>query len=150
MRAVVQRVENCRVEAYDEIQGEIASGLLVYLGITHQDGAADINYISDKIVNLRIFEDREGKMNLSLKEKPECGILVLSQFTLYGDTRKGRRPSYSKAAPAQTGRSLYNKFLKQLEILGHPPQSGVFGASMRVTYTNLGPVTLLLDSEKIF
>lgn len=150
MRAVVQRVENCSVEVKGDMKGRISSGLLVYLGITHRDTENDAAYLAEKIVNLRIFEDSEGKMNLSLKNKQECGILALSQFTLYGDARKGRRPSYSKAADPEYGKQLYDLFLKELTSLGNTPESGVFGAFMRVTYTNMGPVTILLDSEKIF
>lgn len=150
MRAVVQRVENCSVEVEGKTTGCIRSGLLVYLGVTHRDTDKDVTYIADKIANLRIFEDSKGKMNLSLNDKKECGILVLSQFTLYGDTRKGRRPSYSKAADPEQGKQLYEHFLKELESIGHPPQFGVFGAFMKVSYTNSGPVTILLDSEKIF
>ncbi len=150
MRAVVQRVENCSVEVEGDTKGQIGSGLLVYLGVTHRDTENDAAYLAEKIVNLRIFEDSEGKMNLSLTDKRDSGILVLSQFTLYGDTRKGRRPSYSKAADPEHGKFLYNRFLHKLESLGYPPESGVFGAFMQVNYTNIGPVTILLDSEKIF
>ncbi len=149
MRAVVQRVRDCSVAVAGERIGHIKAGLLVYLGVGSGDSEKDVEYLADKVVNLRIFEDGEGKMNLSVSDEGG-GILVVSQFTLYADARKGRRPSYSDSAPPETARLFYERFLDQVRKLGIVPQSGSFGASMEVSYTNMGPVTILLDSRKLF
>jgi D-tyrosyl-tRNA(Tyr) deacylase len=151
MRVVVQRVVNARVIVPDKSDipaGEISKGILVYLGIEHDDTTQDAKYIVDKIVNLRIFNDDSGKMNCSVKDcKGE--ILVISQFTLLADTRKGRRPSYSNAAKAEQAKPLYEYCIKLLKNQNIPVQTGLFQAFMEVTYTNVGPVTIYIDSHKI-
>ncbi len=146
MRAVVQRVIDCSVSVDGKITGSIENGLLVYLGIHHEDTAADIDYLARKIVNLRIFQDDQGKMNLSLIDTGG-GILVISQFTLYADTSRGRRPSYNGAAPPDIAIPLYESFLEALSNLGIRPEKGIFGAKMHVRYCNDGPVTIILDSS---
>lgn len=149
MRAVVQRIKNGTVAIKGRIKGQIAKGLLVYLGVGKSDDYKDVHYLVDKVINLRIFEDKEGKMNISLKQIGGQ-ILVISQFTLYGDVRKGRRPSYSNAAVPITAEKLYKQFILELQKQGFVVASGEFGAMMDVSYTNYGPVTILLDSEKVF
>lgn len=149
MRAVVQRVENCSVRVEGETTGSISEGLLVYLGVEKGDEDADLDYILDKVVHLRIFEDSNGRMNLSLQETGG-GILVVSQFTLCADTRKGRRPSYNGAAEPDLAEALYRRFIRRLQELGFPAEEGRFAARMMVSYTNAGPVTILLDSKKTF
>jgi len=129
--------------------GSIKEGLLVYLGITHEDSERDAAYIAEKIVGLRIFEDTEGKMNLSVQDT-HGEILVVSQFTLYADTRKGKRPSYSSAASPEKAIPLYQSFIDHIRNLSIPCATGEFGASMDVAYVNKGPVTILLDSNKTF
>jgi D-tyrosyl-tRNA(Tyr) deacylase len=149
MRAVVQLVRDCTVRVNGERAGALDRGLLVYLGISATDTAKDIEYVSTKVVNLRIFPDKDNKMNLSLIDTGE-GIIVVSQFTLYGDVRKGRRPSYNEAAPPQEAEKLYNAFLDKLRALGFSPEEGKFQAAMEIEYVNRGPVTILVDSEKKF
>ena len=147
MRAVVQRVRDCSVTVDRSITGAIGEGLLVYLGVEQEDSETDTSYMCDKIVNLRIFSDSDGKMNLSaLDERAE--ILVVSQFTLCADVRKGRRPSYAKAAEPDLARALYERFISEVGRTGLTVAQGQFGAMMDVTYTNRGPVTILLDSKK--
>ena len=148
MRAVVQRVENARVEVAGMPVGAIRHGVLVYIGIGLEDIGTDIEWLSEKIATLRIFEDEHGKMNLSVQDVGG-GALVVSQFTLYADARKGRRPSYSNAAQPEIARPLYESFIKALGTY-LPVSTGQFQAEMRVSYTNLGPVTILLDSQKQF
>jgi D-aminoacyl-tRNA deacylase len=149
VRAVIQRVGRCTVAVDGRTVGAISSGLLVYLGVGKDDTRADASYLAEKTVNLRIFQDDEGKMNLSVLETSQ-EILVVSQFTLYADARRGRRPSYSDSAPPELGRALYEEYLRQLATRGVVAQTGSFGASMEVAYVNLGPVTVLLDSHKLF
>lgn len=149
MRAVIQRVTRAAVLIDDAAVGEIADGLLVLLGIQAGDGDAEICWMSEKIANLRIFGDREGKMNLSLLDIAG-EMLIVSQFTLYGDCRKGRRPGYSAAAPPERAEPLYHKFVSEVQALGIETATGRFGAMMQVTLINDGPVTLLLDSDKKF
>ncbi len=149
MRCVAQRVTDCSVSVDGECLGRMDSGLLVYLGVSSRDAEADLDYMAAKVVNLRIFPDREGKMNLSLLDIGG-GITVISQFTLYGDMRKGRRPSFDAAAPPEAAEALYRRFLEKLRGFGLSPLEGRFQAHMRVSYTNDGPVTILLDSEKLF
>lgn len=149
MRAVVQRVRDCAVRVEGRLTGSIESGLLVYLGVGRHDGESDVAYLCDKIVNLRIFCDEKGKMNLSVLDV-KGGILVISQFTLFGDARGGRRPSYTEAADPARARVLYEQSLAILGRSGAPIAAGEFQAAMEVTYTNRGPVTILLDSEKRF
>lgn len=149
MRAVVQRVTECAVSVDGEVTGRIAGGLLVYVGFETEDEAADIRYLAEKIVNLRIFLDEAGKMNRSLLEVGG-ELLVVSQFTLHADVRRGRRPYYGKAAAPERAERLYHSFLDELRERDMPPETGRFGAHMEVSYTNSGPVTILLDSKKQF
>jgi len=149
MRAVVQRVEDCAVTVEGRETGRIARGLLVYLGVGREDNDADLAYLVDKILNLRIFPDDAGKMNLSVLDTAGQ-VLVVSQFTLYADTRGGRRPSYTNAADPAAARSYYEIFLRALRERGVTVASGEFAARMAVRYTNVGPVTILLDSRKGF
>ncbi|MFP4636920.1 MAG: D-aminoacyl-tRNA deacylase [Spirochaetaceae bacterium] len=149
MRAVVQRVTDCSVVVDGETSGALDRGILVYLGISTEDGQQDVRYVAEKAANLRIFEDEAGKMNRSVLDIGG-GACVVSQFTLYGDTRKGRRPSYNRAAPPEVAVPLYESFQETLRELGLTVATGVFGAVMHVRYTNLGPVTILIDSEKNF
>jgi len=149
MRAVVQRVSSSKVTVDGELTGEINKGLLVLLGVTHEDTSKDVDYIIDKVLNLRIFEDENEKMNLSLKDV--CGeLLVVSQFTLYGDCRKGRRPSFSNAARPEVATKLYEEFIDKARKEGIVTQTGMFGAHMMVDLTNDGPVTILLESNRDF
>ena len=149
MRAVIQRVSSASVTVGSKNTGAIASGLLVFLGIHRDDGTQEIKWMSDKIRNLRIFEDNEGKMNRSLIDTGGA-MLVISQFTLYGDCRKGRRPGYSAAAPPEQANALYEQFITHVTESGIETASGKFQAHMEVSLVNDGPVTLLLDSNKIF
>ncbi|AEV69336.1 D-aminoacyl-tRNA deacylase [Acetivibrio clariflavus] len=149
MRAVVQRVTGSKVTVDGNVVGEIQKGLNVLLGIGQDDTDKDIEYVADKIVNLRIFEDSNNKMNLSLLDvKGE--LLVVSQFTLYGDCRKGKRPSFDKAARPEAAEAIYNKFLDYLKKYDIKVQTGKFQAMMMVEIQNDGPVTLLIDSKKEF
>ena len=149
MRAVVQKVTSSKVTVDGETTGEIGQGLLVLLGVTHEDTSKDVDYMIDKTLNLRIFEDEEGKMNLSLKD---IGgeLLVVSQFTLYGDCRKGRRPSFSTAAKPEEANELYEEYVAKAKAEGIKVGTGKFRSHMMVDLTNDGPVTLLLDSSKTF
>ncbi|HRI03005.1 MAG TPA: D-aminoacyl-tRNA deacylase [Pyrinomonadaceae bacterium] len=147
MRAVVQRVSRASVTVDGEIIGEIERGLLVLLGVTHADEQRDADYLVDKIVNLRIFDDADGKMNLSLTDT-QGGMLVVSQFTLYGDTRVGRRPSFISAAPGNEANGLYEYFVDKTKAIVANVATGKFGAMMNVELLNDGPVTIILDSEK--
>jgi D-tyrosyl-tRNA(Tyr) deacylase len=149
LRAVVQRVRDAEVIVEERLVGSIKLGLLVYLGIGRNDTDRDLGVICEKIMHLRVFPDEDGKMNLSVTEV-RGEILVVSQFTLFGDVREGRRPSYIEAAPPDTARTMYEKALRALRESGLKVAAGEFQASMEVTYTNLGPVTILLDSEKKF
>jgi D-aminoacyl-tRNA deacylase len=144
MRAVVQRVRRARVLVGDEVVGEIAAGLLVLLGVTHADTEEHARWLADKIVGLRIFADDEGKMNRDVVEAGGA-VLVVSQFTLYGDCRKGRRPSFIDAAPPAIAIPLYEAFVNGIKALGVPTATGRFGADMLVELVNDGPVTLILD-----
>ena len=149
MRAVIQRVSRAQVSVANEIVGEIDRGLLVLLGVAHTDSEADADYLADKIAGLRIFEDHNGKMNL---DTAAVGgeILIVSQFTLYGDVRRGKRPSFDAAAPSQSARQLYEYFVERLRTANLPCQTGRFQEMMLVELVNDGPVTILLDSEKTF
>ena len=149
MRAVVQRVTEARVEVAGKAVGEIGAGLLVLLGVGRDDTRDDADYLADKTVNLRIFDDDEGKMNRSLSESGGA-ILVVSQFTLYGDVRRGRRPSYSDAAEPDKANQLYEYFVECVRSAGVKVETGIFQAMMKVSLTNDGPVTILLDSRKAF
>ena len=149
MRAVVQRVSRAKVAVNTEVSGEIARGLLVLLGVAQTDTQSDADYLADKIAGLRIFEDNEGKMN---RAAAEVGgeVLVVSQFTLYGDVRRGKRPSFDAAAPPQKARELYDYFVQRIRAAGLPCHTGRFQETMRVELVNDGPVTILLDSSKAF
>lgn len=149
MRAVVQRVADAKVEVAGNVVGTIERGLLVYLAIGIDDSKKDVEWLAEKVATLRIFEDKAKKMNLSVREVSGAA-LVVSQFTLYADARKGRRPSYSGAAQPDFARPLYEKFVEALRALSLPVSTGQFQAEMNVSYTNLGPVTILLDSRKTF
>ena len=149
MRAVVQRVRDCEVKTAGVISGAISDGLLIYLGVCLEDDPGDAEYLAVKAANLRIFLDESGKMNDSALDLSK-EILVVSQFTLCADARKGRRPSYTGAAEPEKALILYRYFIECLQRLGFSPQQGVFGGMMNVTYTNSGPVTILLDSKKAF
>lgn len=149
MRAVIQRVKMSNVEVDGKVIGSIDKGLNVLLGICKEDTIKDVIYLKDKIVNLRIFEDEECKMNKSLLDVGG-ELLVISQFTLYGDVRKGKRPSFTEALGGEEAKFLYEEFIKQCkESLGNV-ETGEFGADMKVTIVNDGPVTILLDSKKTF
>src|SRR3972149_539337 len=146
MRAVVQRVKSAEVYVDDRLSGRIEKGLLVFVGVGKGDGEEDVAYLTSKLPELRIFEDASGKFNLSLKEiKGE--ILIVSQFTLYGDVRKGRRPSFTEAEEPTSAKHLYLRVIEKLKEQGVPVQTGEFQARMEVRLVNDGPVTLWLDSK---
>ena len=149
MRAVVQRVKRSSVKVDGEIVGSIENGINVLIGICAEDTLDDIKYIVDKVVNLRIFQDNNDKMNLSLKDI-DGEILAISQFTLYGDCRRGRRPNFMNALGGNEAKVLYDKFIYMLKDTGVKVETGVFGAHMDVEIQNDGPVTILLDSKKTF
>ena len=148
MSAVVQRVKNASVRIDGEICGQINQGLLVFLGVSKEDTESDITYISDKITGLRIFEDENEKMNNSIMDI-NGEILVISQFTLYGDCRKGRRPSFDGAMRPPEAEEMYEKFVEYIKKSGLKTETGRFGADMKVELLNDGPVTIILDSSKI-
>ena len=148
MRAVIQRVNNASVEVDGKTVGEIGKGLLVFLGVGDGDTDRDLNYIADKTAGLRIFSDDDDKMNLSVTDI-NGEILVVSQFTLYGDCRKGRRPNFTSSMEPVTAEKMYEDFIKTIESKGIKTAHGVFGADMQVSISNDGPVTILLDSSKI-
>jgi D-tyrosyl-tRNA(Tyr) deacylase len=149
MRAVIQRVSRCRVTVDSNITGEIGPGLLVLLGVSKTDDDAAADYLVDKTLGLRIFEDAEGKMNLSVQDSGGS-VLVVSQFTLYGDVRRGKRPSFDAAARPEEAKRLYEYFVAKIRAAGLRCETGQFQAMMDVELVNSGPVTILLDSEKQF
>lgn len=149
MRAVAQRVSSALVRVEGEVTGEIGNGLLVYVGAMKGDAEEDIRYVADKIANLRIFEDEQGKMSRSLLDIQGSALLV-SQFTLFGDLRRGRRPSFDEAAPPDIALTLYEALCKSVQALGVPVQTGRFKADMRVLSEGRGPITILIDSRKSF
>lgn len=149
MRAVVQRVKSASVTVNGKLVSEIGAGVLIFLGVAHDDTTKELEYIANKVANLRIFEDAAGKMNCSLLETGGAA-LVVSQFTLYGDCRKGRRPSFINAARPEIANTLYEAFITALEKRNVPTQGGTFQAMMDVELINDGPVTILLDSNKNF
>jgi len=152
MKAVIQRVEDASVSVDGVVKGGIKEGLLVYLGVAVEDNENDAIWLAEKTVHLRIFDDVDGVMNLSLKDITACGsfpgVLAVSQFTLLADARKGRRPSWNGAAPPETAKKLYEHFIAKIKEHGIPCEAGEFQAHMKVTYTNDGPVTILLDSKE--
>jgi D-tyrosyl-tRNA(Tyr) deacylase len=144
MRALLQRVKKANVTVLAESVGAIDQGLVVFLGVTQEDGEEAVRWLANKIAGLRIFEDEAGKMNLSVKDV-DGEVLVVSQFTLYGDARKGRRPSFTSAARPDQAEPLVESFSKELRVLGIPVSTGVFGARMQVEIINDGPVTMMLE-----
>ncbi len=149
MRAVVQRVSRAQVSVGSEITGKIGLGLMILLGVGRDDTEADATYLAGKIAGLRVFEDDEGKMNRSVQEVGGS-VLAVSQFTLYGDVRRGKRPSFDAAAGAEKARELYEFFVERIRDAGLRCETGRFQAMMKVELVNEGPVTILLDSEKGF
>lgn len=149
MRAVIQRVEQASVSVEGEIRGQIGAGFLVLIGVEEGDGDADFKYIADKVPNLRVFEDDQGKMNRSLLDVGG-EVLAVSQFTLLGDARGGRRPSFIAAARPETADPMYERLVAEWRARGIRVETGVFGAHMKVALVNDGPVTILLDSRRRF
>ena len=149
MRVVIQRVASARVRVGEQVVGEIGRGLLVLVSVAPADGPKDIEYIAGKLRDIRIFEDDQGKMNRSVVEVGGA-LLLVSQFTLHGDVRKGRRPSFDGAAPPQLARQMYEDVVRVLRGQGLRVETGAFGAHMMVELVNDGPVTILLDSERVF
>lgn len=146
MKVVIQRAKHAKVTVEDNVVGEIDEGVMVLVGITHDDTEADADYLAEKIVNLRIFEDKAGKMNHSLLDV-NGQVLSVSQFTLYGDCRKGRRPNYMNAAKPDYANDIYEIFNTKLREKGLHVETGIFGAMMDVQFTNVGPVTLIVESK---
>ena len=149
MRAVIQRVSRAQVSVDGEVCGRIENGLLVLLGVGKADTESDVDYLAEKIIGLRTFEDGNGKMNLSVLDTGGS-ILAVSQFTLYGDVRRGKRPSFDDAAPPEPARQLYEHFVTKVRAAGLVCETGRFQAMMQVELVNDGPVTILLDSAKVF
>jgi D-aminoacyl-tRNA deacylase len=149
LRLVVQRVSHARVVVEGSVRGEIRRGLLVLAALGKGDTPATLGGMAEKVANLRVFEDEQGKMNRSVLEIAGS-ILAVSQFTLYGDVRRGRRPGFDQAAPPEAARPLFEEFVRALRALGVPVETGTFQAHMDVELTNDGPVTILMDSEKQF
>ncbi len=149
MRAVVQRVKHAQVTVNREVTGKIDRGLLVFIGVAEGDAEAQAEYLADKIVGLRVFEDENGKMNLAVTDVGGA-VLAVSQFTLYGDVRRGKRPSFDAAAPPEKARSLYEYFVRRIRATGLRCETGRFQETMQVELVNDGPVTILIDSEKTF
>ena len=148
MRAVVTRVNSASVTIDGEVVGKIGKGLMILLGVGPEDTEQTSRYLAEKILGLRIFEDENEKMNCSLADVGG-EVLVVSQFTLYGNCRKGRRPSFAEAAPPELGNRLYEQFMRDCTDLGYPPQHGRFGADMQVASVNDGPVTIILDTKQL-
>jgi D-tyrosyl-tRNA(Tyr) deacylase len=149
VRAVIQRVSRARVLVGGDTVGEIGEGLLALIGVAGDDGPSDVSYVAGKIRELRVFEDEHGKLNRSLAEAGGS-VLAVSQFTLYGDARKGRRPSFDRAAPAETGRLLFDAVVADLRAAGVTVETGTYRARMQVELVNDGPVTILVDSRREF
>ena len=149
MRIVLQRVDEARVEVDGKVTGAIGRGFLLLFGVGAGDSENDADYLVSKTLSLRVFNDEHGKMNLSVQDA-RGGVLVVSQFTLYGDVRKGRRPGFDRAAPPEKARELYEYFVRQLAATGVPVATGVFQAAMKVHLINDGPVTFIYDAAKLF
>ena len=148
MRVVIQKVKYSKVSVDEKIVGEISKGFMILLGVTHTDTEKEINWIANKIKDLRIFEDENNKMNLSLKDV-NGEVLIISQFTLYANCIKGRRPGFTDAARPEMAESIYEKFIQKFKDFGIPTQCGIFGADMKVELLNDGPVTIILDSKDV-
>lgn len=144
MKLVIQRVTQAKIEVESKIIGEIGAGLVVLVGITHTDGAAQAEWLANKLINLRLFEDTNGKINQSLLDR-KGSALIVSQFTLYADCSDGRRPSFTKAAPPEIAKPLYEQFVENVRKGGIPVETGIFGAEMKVHLVNDGPVTLTVE-----
>jgi len=149
MRAVLQRVSRASVTVHEQVVGEIGTGLVVLVGVEQGDGPADVTYLASKIADARVFPDDNGRMNRSVQEVGGR-VLVVSQFTLLGDLRKGRRPAFDAAERPEAAREIYESLISQLKNMGIPIEAGVFQADMRVELINEGPVTVLLDSRRLF
>ncbi len=149
MRAVVQRVKQAVCRVHGTVSGQIQRGLLAFVGIGPEDAGADVTYIADKIARLRVFEEDAGRMNLDVQQVGG-GVLLISQFTLYGDCRKGRRPDFSAAAGSETARQIYDQLIETLRRSGLNVQTGVFAEMMEIECIQDGPVTILLDSKRLF
>lgn len=147
MRVVLQRVKSARVDVAGKTVGSIGAGLLIFLGVTHTDTEEDVHYLADKVIQLRIFADEGGRMNRSLLET-RGSLLVVSQFTLYGDCRKGRRPSFDHAARPEQAHALYERFIQRAKLSNIAVETGVFQAGMEIHLINDGPVTFILDSRR--
>ena len=148
MKAVLTRVKSASVSIDGKVVGEIDKGFLILLGVGPEDTEKECRYLAEKALGLRVFEDENGKMNLGLRDV-DGQVLVVSQFTLYGNCRKGRRPSFTDAAGPELGNAMYERFLAICQELGYPPQHGQFGADMQVASVNDGPVTLILDTDQL-
>jgi len=149
MRAVVQRVDQASVSVDGHVVAWIPRGLLVLVGVENSDTGEDLAFLKRKIVNLRVFDDQDGRMNLAVKDVGGS-VLLVSQFTLHGDTRRGNRPDFTRAAPAEQAKALYDQLVSEIRAEGIPVESGVFQAIMKVELINDGPVTLIVDSKKEF
>lgn len=149
MRAVIQRVDEASVSVEAQVVAQIGRGLLVLVGVENDDTGEDLSFLKRKIVNLRVFDDEAGRMNLAVREVGGS-ILLVSQFTLHGDTRRGNRPDYTRAAPAERARELYSQLVDDIRAEGIPVESGIFQAMMKIQLINDGPVTLIVDSKKEF
>ncbi|MBO5762239.1 MAG: D-tyrosyl-tRNA(Tyr) deacylase [Lentisphaeria bacterium] len=147
MRALIQRVRSASVSVDGEVVGKIGAGILIFLGVTHEDTSSEVQYVADKCINLRIFDDEKGLMNRSLLDTAG-EVLIISQFTLYGDTSHGRRPSYSEAARPEPAKKLYEEFVKTVRASVPKVETGIFAAEMLVELCNDGPVTLMVESKK--
>lgn len=148
MRAVIQKVKYSSVSVDEKIVGKIDKGFMILLGVTHEDGEKEVEWLAKKIKDLRIFEDQDGKMNLSL-EDVKGEVLIISQFTLYGDCIKGRRPSFTQAAKPDMANNLYEKFVEKFRSFGIKTETGIFGADMKVELLNDGPVTMIIDTKDV-
>lgn len=148
MRAVIQKVKHSSVAVDGEIVGKIGKGFMILLGVTHEDGDKEVKWLAKKIKDLRIFEDENGKMNLSL-EDVKGEVLIISQFTLYGDCIKGRRPSFTQAAKPDIAKKLYEDFIQEFSNFGIHTEHGIFGADMKVELLNDGPVTMIIDTKEV-
>lgn len=148
MRAVIQKVKYSSVSVDEKIVGKIDKGFMILLGVTHEDGEKEVEWLAKKIKDLRIFEDQDGKMNLSF-EDVKGEVLIISQFTLYGDCIKGRRPSFTQAAKPDMANDLYEKFVEKFRSFGIKTETGIFGADMKVELLNDGPVTMIIDTKDV-